>query len=326
VYYAFRFSQLILMSCDHYYSIIHKLRKNVGFSNDSNCAIDLVLDGGAFSGSYLIGCMFYLQSLEHDNIISIKRVSGTSIGSLLAITYFLNDFENCEYYYNISAQCFHENHDLTIIDDILNMFKNKMKLWEKQNGYSFYRFVSDKLFVNYFDVTQREQIVVSHFENNEHICQCIKRSCFVPFVINGDMICEDKYIDGLYPYLFQNINDTCVLGSRVLFLQLSSYCYNCLHIENERDNNSQRILTGILDIHRFFLCDGKKSTSICSFLDQWNYIHYFVFYLRVFITHVIVLFIYFLFILKRNSLIDNFYSKKKLVMFKRFYSFFLSFL
>lgn len=316
------------MSCDHYYSIVHKLRKNACFSNNSNYAIDLVLDGGAFSGSYLIGCMFYLQSLERDNIISIKRVSGTSIGSLLAISYFLDDLDNCEYYYNISAQCFHKNHDLTIIDDILNMLKKKMKLWEKQKGDSFYRFVSDKLFVNYFDMTQRKQIVVSQFESNAHICQCIKRSCFVPFIINGDLVCENKYIDGLYPYLFQNHRN--VLGNRVLFLQLSSYYYNCLHIDNEIDNNSERVLTGILDIHQFFLNHGQKSTNICSFVDNWNHVNSFVFNLRVFITHIAVFFIYILFILKYKHgfhyFIDMLYSKNNRVLLKKYYSLILSFL
>ena len=45
--------------------------------------IDLILDGGAFGGSYTLGSMYYLQELVVRNKIVINRISGVSIGSIM---------------------------------------------------------------------------------------------------------------------------------------------------------------------------------------------------------------------------------------------------
>jgi hypothetical protein len=54
-------------------------------------------------------------------------------------------------------------------------------------------------------------------------------------------------------------------------------------------NNATRILTGILDIHSFFL-DGTK-TEFCSYLEEWNDFDNSVFYLRKVLSKIFVYFI-----------------------------------
>ena len=44
--------------------------------------IDIVLGGGAFNGSYLIGALFFLKEMEKRNYIIVERISGCSIGSI----------------------------------------------------------------------------------------------------------------------------------------------------------------------------------------------------------------------------------------------------
>ncbi len=41
--------------------------------------LDLVLDGGAFNGIYMLGGLLYIKELEQREKIKIKRVSGCSI-------------------------------------------------------------------------------------------------------------------------------------------------------------------------------------------------------------------------------------------------------
>ena len=51
--------------------------------------ISIVLDGGGFSGSHIIGALAYLQFLVHDKRITIDRISGVSVGSICAILFRL---------------------------------------------------------------------------------------------------------------------------------------------------------------------------------------------------------------------------------------------
>ena len=51
--------------------------------------LDIVFEGGLFNGSYLAGCLLYLKQLENNKFIKIHKISGCSIGSILAILYFI---------------------------------------------------------------------------------------------------------------------------------------------------------------------------------------------------------------------------------------------
>ena len=63
--------------------------------------IDLVLDGGIFNGSYLVGALYFLKEMEKRKYIKIDRISGCSIGSVVAFLYFIDGLDLMPELYNI---------------------------------------------------------------------------------------------------------------------------------------------------------------------------------------------------------------------------------
>ena len=51
--------------------------------------LDLVLDGGMFNGSYLVGALHFLKEMERRNYVRVERISGASIGASVGFLYFL---------------------------------------------------------------------------------------------------------------------------------------------------------------------------------------------------------------------------------------------
>ena len=45
------------------------------------------MDGGAFSGSYILGALYYIKKMEETNHVKVNKLSGCSIGSLLCIIF-----------------------------------------------------------------------------------------------------------------------------------------------------------------------------------------------------------------------------------------------
>ena len=87
--------------------------------------IDLVISGGAFNGGYGYGALMYLRSLEKDNKIKVNRISGCSIGSLLAVDYLSNHSLNlCEVYINLQ-KCLRNNGRLNVLSQIIEKVVDK---------------------------------------------------------------------------------------------------------------------------------------------------------------------------------------------------------
>ena len=83
---------------------VNKLIENLP-DNIKNCKepekIDLVLDGGIFNGSYLVGALHFLKEMEKRNYIKIERISGCSIGSSVAFLYFIDALDLMPKLYDI---------------------------------------------------------------------------------------------------------------------------------------------------------------------------------------------------------------------------------
>ena len=52
--------------------------------------IDIIFDGGAFNGGMGFGIALYLKALEINQTINVRRVSGCSIGSIIALSYLID--------------------------------------------------------------------------------------------------------------------------------------------------------------------------------------------------------------------------------------------
>lgn len=212
----------------------------------SQCeTVDLVLDGGAFSGSYMIGALYYFQRLEVGQHITVRRISGCSIGSMLGFLYLIDKMDIHHHLYSLFRKSM-ANGDLKYYKHILKVICSKLPK-------DTYKICINRLYISYIDLKKGRHKVVSKYTSNTHLFEMIIRSSFLPFIINGKFMYKHRYIDGLYPYKF-----TCQPHVRVLFIDLASnYLTKMLFIKNEI-NNSERILSGVLEAHKYF-CNSNQT-------------------------------------------------------------------
>ena len=89
------------------------------------------------------------------------------------------------------------------------------------------------------------------------------------------MLYENKYVDGIIPYIFKN-----KLNKRILYVDLFGHdkLLHFFNIKNEK-TNEHRMLAGLLDVHNFFI--KQHSTSMCSYIDNWSIMHKFSYFLKI---------------------------------------------
>lgn len=247
---------------------VNKLIENIPLKinkNNKPLEIDLVLDGGLFNGSYLIGSLYFLREMEKQNYIKIKRISGCSIGSLIGLLYLINKLELFEELYNLFLNSFKISHDfnklLILHNYLLPHLPSNIDL-----------LVNNKFYVTFYDMKHNKKIIKNKYTNlnnnntntGENVINCIIKSCFIPFLIDNNMLYKSRYIDGINPYLFNKIPNR-----KILFLDLFGVdkIFCTINVKNE-NNNIHRILCGLLDVHNFFI--KQSQTSMCSFVDEWN--------------------------------------------------------
>ena len=240
--------------------LIDEMPENVISKIKKTKSLNLVLEGGIFNGSYLIGILYFLKELEDRKYIKIKKFSGCSIGAICALLYLIDGLDMTEELYSETVKNFKENHNFQFI----NIFLERIK---KLLHEDMYKKLNRKLYICYYDIEKKEKIVKSHFESNDDLLESIRRSSFVPFIINGEIACKDKFVDGVFPYIF-SLEERKKTG-KTLYLDLvgSDKIQYLISVKNE-DNNFHRIITGILDIHLFFI--KEKNTKICSYVEDWK--------------------------------------------------------
>jgi hypothetical protein len=103
---------------------------------------------------------------------------------------------------------------------------------------------------------------------------------------------ENKYIDGVNPYIFNKEPN-----KKILYLDLFGYdkIGNLINIKNEK-SNFHRILSGLLDIHTFFI--KKSSTQMCSYVNDWSLINIGFNYLKILVEKICIYLTYFLLLIK----------------------------
>jgi len=243
-------------------TFIDKLTNNLDKTNVPN-EIDLVISGGAFNGSYAIGILMYIQKLEHLKCLSVRRISGASVGSMVGLAYLLNKLN----LFN----------DLSI--EMINLFKTKYNLYDMKNKLmkvlkimdkNDYKKLNNKLFITYFNTNTKKQVIVKKYKNNEEVIECIFKSCYIPFFMDGNTSYKGN-VDGGYPYILEKNNEI-----KIMYVNLFSFKHitGVLCLKNET-NSYFRILKGILDVDVFFKI--KKNTHFCSYVNNWNVNDYFFF-------------------------------------------------
>jgi len=236
---------------------------------DSPIYLDLVLDGGVFNGSYLIGALYFLKELEKIKYVKIKRISGCSVGAAVGLLYALNKLDLSQNINQLIINQLKKTYKIPIIKEYKNiLFENKQL--KKSDENKILQKVNKYLYVTYHRKTKNnilfDKVIKQKYKSIDDLFDSVLRSCFVPFLIDGNMLYKNKYIDGITPYIFEEKKHR-----KILYLDLchQDKLFHMINIKNEK-SDSHRILTGILDVHLFFIKNIK--TSMCSYVNDWTFL------------------------------------------------------
>jgi hypothetical protein len=265
---------------------VNKLIENLPEDTKKLQNIDLVLDGGMFNGSYLVGALYFLKEMERRRYIKIERISGCSIGSVVGFLYYINSLDLMPKLYEIINKEFKNNY-------ILNSIKTLKTHLQESIPDDICSKINNKLFICYNDVKKHKKVVKSTYKNIDDIMETIVKSCYVPFLIDNNMLYKKKYIDGINAYIFKEHANRKILHMELFGYDKFIYAIN---IKNEK-SNFHRILSGLLDIHGFFI--KKSSTPMCSFVHEWNILNKINYKLKLLVEYLCLYTIYMLIYLKK---------------------------
>ena len=295
-------------------SYVEKLIENIPATHNKCINIDLVLDGGIFNGSYLVGALSFLKEMEKKKFIKIKRISGCSVGSLIGFLYFIDKLDIIfELYKDVHIQL-KQDHNLSLLKNLHAIVKNYIPA-------NICDIVKKKLYITFYNLKLRKKCIKSVYTSETDITNTIIKSCFVPYLIDGNLLFEKKYIDGINPYMFKSVTNR-----KILYLDLFGLdkIHNILNIKNEK-TNFHRVLTGILDIHNFFI--KNCNTNMCSYTENWNISHNLSYILKIIIEKIIIysLFLYSTFKPSEPIKKQGFFSKLIYKMIKDTFVLFLDY-
>jgi len=278
---------------------VNRLIENLPEESKKLQHIDLVLDGGMFNGSYLVGALYFLKEMEKRNYIKIERISGCSIGSIVGFLYYIDALDMMPNLYKIVNKEFKTKHTLNTLKCLKQYLNEKIPddICLK---------IKNKLFICYNDIKKRKKVVKSNYKNVDHLIDTIVRSCYVPFLIDNNMIYKKKYIDGINAYIFKKQENRKILHMELFGYDKFIYAIN---IKNEK-NNFHRILSGLLDIHGFYI--KKTNTPMCSFVNDWSVMDKFNYSLKLIGENICLYIIYTIIYLKKfvpEEIKDNFVIK-----------------
>ena len=253
--------------------------------------IDLVLDGGIFNGSYLVGALYFLKEMERRKYIKIERISGCSIGSIAAFLYFIEGLDLMPKLYDIVNKDFRQTYNLKLVKELKTHLGDRIPS-------NICKKVNNKFFITYNNIKKQTKPVKSTYTDVDDILNTIVKSCYIPFLIDGNILYENKYIDGINPYIFCKEPN-----KKILYLDLFGYdkIGNLINVKNEK-SNFHRILSGLLDIHSFFI--KKSNTPMCSFVNDWSFVNIGFNYFKILVEKICIYITYFL-ILIRSKIDDD---------------------
>lgn len=237
--------------------------------------LDIVLEGGLFNGSFHAGALFFLKEMENRNIVKVERISGVSIGSLMAFLYFSNNLSIISDFYHLIYTTFKKTHNLKIIKQLKKILHGKL-------SENICKVVDKRLYISYYNVRTGKKHIKKTYKTVDVLINTIVKSCFVPYLIDGNMLYENKYVDGINPHIFKNEQD-----KKIMYVDLFGYdkLFHFFNIKNEK-SNEPRMLVGLLDAHNFFI--KQQNTSMCSYVDNWNIMHKFSYCIKMLFEKVCV--------------------------------------
>ena len=238
--------------------------------------INIILSGGAFNGSYLIGALHFLKEMEQRKYVKVDKISACSIGSVCALLYHINALDLMSELYEILLQHLKHSHNLNAFDSVFGKLRPLLPT-------NICETMTNRVYISYYNVKKGKKIIKYKYRNIDEIFETMRCSCFIPMITTGEILDKNKYMDGFTPYIFPR--DTY---KKCLYLDLFGsdkikYIYS---VTNEK-TNFHRVLSGLLDIHLFFI--KQTNTQMCSYVEDWSYSH--MFYNKI-KTHIFEYIIY----------------------------------
>jgi hypothetical protein len=248
--------------------------------------VNLIFDSGAVNGLMGVGAALYINGLKEKNYIKVNKISGCSIGSIIAVWYlcgcpdliydFLEDLFN---YYKTNKNFF--IYEKIIKDSIYKLFDNDdLSL------------LNNTLHINYYDTKEHKQCIISNFSNRNHLIDCILRSSHIPYITSNVYKFNDRYIDGISPYIFEIQDKDKDNECKNIFIKLIDFHnpLKALNVKNEK-NIYTRLLKGVSETNDFFV---NNNTSLClytsCFIKTQLYIRQlFVLFIIFIIDYIIII-------------------------------------
>jgi hypothetical protein len=259
---------------------IKALVENADTNNIPKEELNVIFDGGVFNGVIAAGIALYIKTLEEHKKIKINKISGCSAGSIIALWFICGCKETSIHYLEKLIKNFKEDFNFSQLKNLLNDFVNdlfsniptaKMMKYnntkdnnrkDNDNTKNMLTILNNRLFINYYDTQEHKQIIVSTYNTKEEIVQTLMRSCFIPYIMDGNARCDDRYMDGIVPYLFK---DKC----ETLFVKLVTFnkCSRALVLKSEA-NIHFRLITGVTDANNFFT---TGHSDMCLYIKNRTY-------------------------------------------------------
>ena len=248
-----------------FHPYVNKLIENIPDETKTRRKLDLVLTGCyPFNISFLIGTLLFLKEMEKRCYIKVCRISGNGLGSLAGLLYFSDSINMLS------------NYDLKRLPELGCLLKDKVPK----------HILKNKLFISCYDTSLCVKITKSKYKTHAKLIDEVIKSCYLPFVVDGNIAYKNRYMDGISPYVFDVKRDRQIL-----------YC-NPLNYQYLRviGNETSKVLTGILDIHGFFII--KQSTSMCSYLNEWSCYDRNIELVKYIVERIVVYIIYLVLVVK----------------------------
>ena len=229
--------------------------------------------------------MYFLKEMESIDYIEIDRLSCASVSSIIALCYVADCLDLfSSILYRIARDQFNNFYNLNKFSEAFNEIRKHLPedICNRMNN---------KVFISYYNCKKRRKITKSTFSSVDEIFETIQKSCFFPFLIDGNVFYKKKYVDGIVPKLLEpkksktreKLKDFKI-KRRSLYIDLFGYdIIGILNIKNEQ-NNYCRVLNGLLDAHLFFI--SGKSSKMCSYIEYWSFSQQFYFMMRKIVEYI----------------------------------------
>ena len=280
------------------------LIKNIDCSIIKEKDIDLIISGGAFNVSYLVGCLYFIREMSEKGLICINNISTCSASSIMGLLFLIDKVDIfVDKLYELLVSSFKRNRSVIFDEESLYSI---IKVIEDELPEDVLSRINNRLYITYYDVMECKQVVKSSYDDVSDIINTIRRSCFIPYITMDKLLEDNKYIDGGTPYIFNK-----EYGKNRLYINLCSMDKVMDSIVIKRDKIvMHRILGGILDIHNFFF--KCKETSMCSYVEDWGAIRMVEFKMLELRLYTICVCIYII-IKVKGSILDKYYKDNKVI-------------